>query len=84
MAAAPAHLTGEAGSLMNVMRACGMSVGIAAASALLSWRLEVLTGRGDSTVDVTKPLLEAGGDVVLLLAGFAAAAGLISLARPQT
>ncbi len=83
MAAAPAHLTGEAGSLMNVMRACGMSVGIAAASALLSWRLEVLTGRGDSTVGVTEPLLVAGGDVTLLLAGFAAAACAISLARPQ-
>ena len=85
MAAAPAHLTGEAGSLMNVMRACGMSIGIAAASALLSWRLDVLTGHGDSTVDVAKPLLlAAGGDVTLMLAGFAAAAGLISLVRPQT
>ena len=84
MAAAPAHLTGEAGSLMNVMRACGMSIGIAAATALLSWRLEVLTGKGDSTIGVAKSLLVAGGDVTLLLAGFAAAAGLISLARPQT
>ncbi len=85
MAAAPEHLTGEAGSLMNVMRACGMSIGIAAASALLSWRLEVLTGRGDSTIDVAKQsLLAAGGDVTLMLAGFAAAAGLISLVRPQT
>ncbi len=83
MAAAPAHLTGEAGSLMNVMRACGMSIGIAAASALLSWRLEVLTGRGDRTIGATEALLTAGGDVALLLAGFAAAAGVISLLRPQ-
>jgi EmrB/QacA subfamily drug resistance transporter len=34
MGAAPAHLTGEAGGLMNVVRACGTSIGIAAASAL--------------------------------------------------
>lgn len=38
MAAAPAHLTGEAGSLVNVVRSVGMSLGIATASALLSWR----------------------------------------------
>src|SRR5262249_55616033 len=72
MAAAPEPLTGEAGSLMNVMRACGMSIGIAAASAVLSWRLEVLTGRVSGTVDVAEALLAAAGrDVMLLLAAFA-------------
>jgi nitrate/nitrite transporter NarK len=36
VAAAPAGLTGEAGRLLNVTRACGVSVGVAAASSLLS------------------------------------------------
>jgi EmrB/QacA subfamily drug resistance transporter len=84
MAAAPARLAGEAGSLMNVMRACGMSMGIAASSALLAWRLEVLTGRVGSTVGVADALLGASRDVLLLLVGLAAVAGMISLVRPQT
>lgn len=82
MGTAPAHLTGEAGGLMNVVRACGTSIGIAAASACLSWRLEVLTGSRGNTVIVGADALEAaGGDVILLLAGFATASGAISLAR---
>jgi EmrB/QacA subfamily drug resistance transporter len=84
MAAAPARLAGEAGSLMNVMRACGMSIGIAASSALLAWRLEVLTGRVGGTVGVADALLGASRDVLLLLAGLATIAGVISLVRPQT
>ena len=39
VAAAPAALTGEAGGLLNVTRSCGISIGIAAASSLLAWRL---------------------------------------------
>jgi nitrate/nitrite transporter NarK len=82
MAAAPDSLTGEAGSVMNVMRACGMSIGIAAASAVLSWRIEMLTGRSGSTVDVADDLLAAAGrDVTLMLTAFAVLAGLISIAR---
>jgi EmrB/QacA subfamily drug resistance transporter len=85
MAAAPANLTGEAGSLMNVMRSVGMSIGIAAAAAVLSWRLEVLTGHGGGrTVGVADVLLAAAGrDVMLVLAGFAAMAAVISLARME-
>ena len=82
MAAAPAHLTGEAGGLLNVMRCLGISVGIAASSALLSWRLAELTGSGHNTLHAqAHHLLSAGGDVILLLGGFAAVAGLISLVR---
>jgi EmrB/QacA subfamily drug resistance transporter len=84
MAAAPASLTGEAGGLLNVMRSFGISVGVAAASSLLSWRLAVLTGSGHSTLHADAPqLLSAGGDVIVLLAGFAAIAGAISLATPS-
>src|SRR5262249_58624273 len=50
VAAAPASLTGEAGGLINVVRSCGISVGVAAASALLAWRLPVLPGSGHHTL----------------------------------
>jgi MFS family permease len=83
VAAAPASLTGEAGGLINVMRSCGISVGVAAASALLAWRLAVLTGSGHNTLHAeAHELLEASRDVILLLAGFAAIAGAMSLKRP--
>jgi len=85
MAAAPAALTGEAGGLLNVMRSLGISVGIAAASALLSWRLAVLTGSGHNTLHAeARHLVAAAGDVILLLGGFAAAAGAISLVRTRS
>jgi EmrB/QacA subfamily drug resistance transporter len=84
MAAAPVSLTGEAGGLLNVMRSFGISVGVAAASSLLAWRLAVLTGSGHNTLHADAPqLLSAGGDVIALLAGFAAIAGAISLATPS-
>jgi hypothetical protein len=82
MTAAPAHLTGEAGGLLNVMRSLGISVGIAAASALLTWRLTILTGSGLNTLHAPAPdLSSAGRDVVLLLGGFAVVAGALSLMR---
>jgi hypothetical protein len=81
IATAPAHLTGEAGGLLNVMRCLGISVGIAAASALLSWRLAMLTGSGNTLGAQPHYLLSAGRDVILLLGGFAAVAGAISLVR---
>jgi MFS family permease len=85
VAAAPASLTGEAGGLINVMRSCGISVGVAAASSLLSWRLAVLTGSGHNTLHAQAPeLLSASRDVIILLGGFAAIAGTMSLARPSS
>ena len=57
-------------------------MGIAASSALLSWRLAELTGSGHNTLHAqAHHLLSAGRDVILLLGGFAAVAGLISLVR---
>jgi EmrB/QacA subfamily drug resistance transporter len=85
MGDAPAELTGEAGGLLNVMRSLGTSVGIAAASALLSWRLAALTGSGHNTLDVPpQHLLAAGRDVILLLGAFAIVAGAVSLLRSQS
>jgi len=82
MALAPARLTGEAGGLLNVMRSLGISMGIAAAASLLSWRLAALTGTGPSTLHAhAHQLVSAGGDVVLLLGGFSAMAAAISLVR---
>jgi nitrate/nitrite transporter NarK len=84
VAAAPASLIGEAGGLLNVMRSCGISVGVAAASSLLAWRLAVLTGTGHNTLHAAaQELLSASGDVIILLGGFTAIAGAMSLARPQ-
>ena len=85
VAAAPASLTGEAGGLLNVMRSCGISIGVAAASSLLAWRLAVLTGSGHNTLHAeARHLLSASHDVIILLGGFAAIAGAMSLARPSS
>ena len=82
VAAAPAALTGEAGGLLNVMRSCGISIGVAAASSLLAWRLALRTGSGHDTLHAeAQQLLAAGRDVTVLLASFAAMAGVISLVR---
>jgi EmrB/QacA subfamily drug resistance transporter len=85
VAAAPASLTGEAGGLLNVMRSCGISIGVAAASSLLAWRLAVLTGSGHNTLHAeARHLLSSSHDVIILLGGFAAIAGAMSLARPSS
>jgi EmrB/QacA subfamily drug resistance transporter len=85
VAAAPASLTGQAGGFVNVTRSLGMSVGVAAASSLLAWRLEVLTGSGHNTLHANaQQLLMAARDVIVLLGGFAAIAGVLSLAQAQS
>jgi EmrB/QacA subfamily drug resistance transporter len=84
VAAAPASLTGEAGGLLNVTRSLGVSVGVAAASSLLAWRLAVLTGSGHNTLHANAHhLLAAGRDVIVLLGSFAAIAGAISLTQTR-
>jgi EmrB/QacA subfamily drug resistance transporter len=81
VAAAPASLTGEAGGLVNVTRSLGVSIGVAAASSLLAWRLAVLTGSGHNTLHAgAGDLVSAGRGVIVLLGIFAAIAGAISLA----
>jgi EmrB/QacA subfamily drug resistance transporter len=42
--AAPGELSGAAGSLLNLMRVLGTSLGVAAGATTLSWRLAVETG----------------------------------------
>ena len=81
MSTAPADETGQAGSVLNVMRMLGMSTGIAGASTLLALSLG---GSSGSTLDIpTAALVAASRDVILLLVCLAALAGLISLIRPR-
>lgn len=64
------------------LRSCGISIGVAAASSLLAWRLALRTGSGHNTLHAeAQQLLAAGRDVIVLLASFAAMAGVISLVR---
>ena len=74
MATAPEELTGEAGSLLNVVRYLGISTGIAGASTLLAFY--------GSTVNAsTAILIAASGKVLLVMAGLGIAAAALSLMR---
>jgi EmrB/QacA subfamily drug resistance transporter len=80
MSTAPDELTGEAGSLVNLVRYLGVSVGIASASTLLAMSLHVL-GHG-STMDASGPALVAASRTVLVMLGcFGAVAAGLSLLR---
>jgi EmrB/QacA subfamily drug resistance transporter len=82
MRAAPRDRVGEAGGMVNLMRILGTSVGVAAASSMLSWRLERLAGAGGHTLAVASgDLLEAVRQSLPLLIAFAAVAGAVSLLR---
>ena len=83
MTSAPAELTGEAGSVLNLMRFLGISTGIAGGSALLALRLGAATGGdGQRTEGVAADaLVSAGRDVIVLLCCFAVLAGVLSLMR---
>ena len=80
--AAPASLSGEAGSMLNLMRVLGTSLGVASASATLAWRLETVTGTHDSWVPFAgRPLLGAVEGSLAMLAIMAVAAGAVSVIR---
>ena len=80
MATAPPEESGQAGSVLNVMRFLGISAGIAGASTLLSLSLG---GDSGSTLDVAAPVLvSASRNVIVLLGCLTALAGAISLIRP--
>jgi hypothetical protein len=62
------------------MRVFGTSIGVAGASAVLSWRLEALTGVGNRTLAASEEaLLGAVNDGFLLLVVFAIVAGVTSV-----
>jgi MFS family permease len=80
--AAPASLSGEAGSMLNLMRVLGTSLGVASASSTLAWRLETVTGSHGSWISFAgRPLLDAVESSLAMLAIMAIAAGILSLIR---
>jgi hypothetical protein len=82
MGAAPGHRSGEAGGLLNLTRVFGTSLGIASASAVLSWRLAAATGVGDRTLGIAQQALFGGvNDVLVLLVAAAIVAGIAAVLR---
>jgi hypothetical protein len=82
MAAAPAGRTGEAGGLLNLLRALGCMIGIATASTALSWRLHALSGLSGKTLEIPPAIvLRAAAEVLWVLLLFAIAAGCAALFR---
>ena len=82
--AAPQSLSGEAGSLLNLMRVLGTSLGVASATSTLSWRLEAMTGSHDNWLPFAgERLLGAVEDSLVMLAIMAIAAGAVSLVRTK-
>ncbi|MGA7803929.1 MFS transporter [Bradyrhizobium sp.] len=84
MAAAPEHDVGQAGGILNVTRSFGTSVGVAAAAAVLAWRLGATTGRiGDSLHAPPEALLSAARVVLAMFAIFALIAAALSCMRRE-
>jgi EmrB/QacA subfamily drug resistance transporter len=82
--AAPANLAGEAGSMLNLMRALGTSLGVAAASATLSWRLESATGLHQTWIPFAgHRTLGAIESSLVMLALLAIAAAALSLVKSK-
>jgi EmrB/QacA subfamily drug resistance transporter len=85
LVAAPADHAGQAGGLLNLMRAFGTATGVAGASALLAWRLEQATGLHERTLGADEQaLLAAAGDVMLLMAAYAVIAAIASSLRDRS
>ena len=80
MEAAPAAHSGQAGALLNLLRVSGTSLGVASASAFLSWRLAVAGVVATGTSRIAGPqLLHAVVEALAPLALFAILAGAVSL-----
>ncbi len=85
--AAPADQRGIAGGLVNLLRVLGTGVGVAAASAMLGWRLEVIAQARGRTAGASEPqLLAAVGGALLMLAALAALGAVMAFIRndPET
>ena len=84
MAAAPRGRVGQAGGILNVTRSFGTSIGVAAASAVLSWRLAQATGGPQGTLHASPAvMLEAAHYVLALFALFALVAAALCWVRPE-
>jgi EmrB/QacA subfamily drug resistance transporter len=80
---APSNLSGVAGSLLNLTRILGTVAGVASASAVLSWRLQVARGSPERRLAAFAPhhFVEAVSGGIIMLAVFAAIAGALSWTR---
>jgi len=80
---APSNLSGVAGSLLNLTRILGTVAGVASASAVLSWRLQVARGSPERRLAAFAPhhFVEAVAGGLIMLAVFAAIAGALSWTR---
>ncbi|HRI14424.1 MAG TPA: DHA2 family efflux MFS transporter permease subunit [Verrucomicrobiota bacterium] len=82
LSAAPTAEAAVAGGLLNLFRVLGTSVGVAAASSMLSWRLDSAIGPVASLSLVPADVLfQASAQSLFLLLGFALVAALCSLIR---
>jgi len=82
--AAPPEHAGQAGGLLNLMRAFGTATGVAAMSSLLAWRLETITGLSTGTHTVASTsLLEAVRQSLVLLAVLAVVAAITANLRDR-
>jgi EmrB/QacA subfamily drug resistance transporter len=81
--AAPANLAGVAGATLNLTRILGTVAGVASASAMLSWQLQVARGTTERKLATLSPhhFVEAVAGGLIMLAVFAVIAGAISLIR---
>ena len=71
-----------AGGLLNLLRAFGGGVGVAASSVVLAWGLESATGVHERTAGASEAAtLAAAGDVLALLALFGALGAAMALIR---
>ena len=81
--AVPANLAGVAGATLNLTRILGTVMGVASASAMLSWRIQVARGSSERRLAAFSPhhFIEAVAAGLIMLAVFAAIAGAVSLIR---
>ena len=82
---APANLSGVAGSLLNLTRILGTVAGVASASAVLSWQLQVARGSTERRLATLSPhhFVQAVEGGLIMLAVFAVIAGTISMIRKR-
>jgi hypothetical protein len=85
VSAAPRALSSEAAALLSLMRVFGTSIGVAAASTLLSWRIEAPTGLVGHSLGVSPTaVLDAVMDGFLMVGAFAIVAAFAATAGCRT
>lgn len=67
--------------MLNLMRVLGTSLGVASASSMLSWRVQIAGGGRRLSLIPARHFIEAAQSGLVMLAVFAALAGVISTVR---